>query len=211
LVLTNADLVWYYTNAATTISNATASLGGTISTSTIESALANNVFDDVTGVEGTAGESHYRAIALRDTSNNDNYLAYKVWIEGYTRAGSDADTIYFGLETISGTPSSIQDVDDEFTPPNTANFSTSPTGLAWVIEGSPSETITPSGNTLVAGGADWVGIWLWRTIPVGASTYSNRSCTIKFQGESTGSPRIIIEKTWGIHWNKDGQISVHEV
>jgi len=212
--LSSTDLVWYYTHTASGPSDNTLSLGGTISSHTITSGQDENVFDDVTGAESEAGESHYRAIALKDTNSTYDYLNYCAWILGYKRAASGADTIYFGIErsTIGGAGTSIQLITDEYTAPNTANFETSPTGLAWVVEGSPSETITPSGNTLTAGsGEQWVGIWLWRTIPPGASAYSARACTLKFRGETTGSPRMVIEKTWSMMWTKDGQISVREI
>jgi len=212
--LSSTDLVWYYTGNASGPSDNTLSLGGTISSNTITSGQDENVFDDVTGAESEAGESHYRAIALKDDNATYDYLNYQAWILGYTRSNSIPDTIYFGIErsTIGGAGTSIQVIPDEFTAPNTANFQTSPSGKAWVVEGAPSETVTPSGNTLTAGaGETWVGIWFWRTIPPGASAFSGRACTLKFRGETTGSPRMIVEKTWSITWNKDGQISVQEI
>ena len=74
------------------------------------------------------------------------------------------------------------------------------------VEGSPSSTITPSGNTL--GPGEWVGVWLWRTIPTGANAFSNRDCTIKLVGETTGSPRVTIEKSYVVSFGNDGAISV---
>lgn len=210
MTLATADLVWYYTGTASGVSDNTASIGGTLNANTIESALANNVFDDVTGAEAASGESHYRAIVLKDTNATDNYIDYKAWTEGYTRAASGADTILFSLEKPQGTSfgtGTIATASDEYTVPDTTNFM-----QGWVVEGAPSSTITASDTLIAASGSqDWVGIWLWRTIPAGASAYSNRDCTIKFQGETTGSPRMIVQKTWSIHWNKEGQISVHEV
>lgn len=208
--LDSTDLLWYYTDGATGPSDNTLSIGGTIQTigNTITSGEDENVFDDVTGAESESGESHYRAIALKDTHATFDYLNYEAWIEGYLRSGSTADTIWFSLEIPGGSPGSIALASDELTVPDTTNFV-----QGWVVEGAPSETITPSGNTLVAADddANWVGIWLWRTIPTGASAYSGRACTIKFRGETTGSPRMVIEKTWSIVWNKDGQISVQSI
>ena len=206
--LSSTDLVWYYTDAASGPANNTLSLGGSISPSTITSGLDENVFDDVTGAESESGESHYRAIALRDTHATHDYLNYEAWIEGYTRSGVTADTIYFSLEIPHSTPGSIAIAADEFTSPSTTDFV-----QGWEVEGIPSNTITPSGNTLDASDTskNWVGIWLWRTIPAGASAYSGRACTIKFRGETTGSPRMVIEKTWSINWSKDGQISVQSI
>jgi len=214
MTLATADLVWYYTGVATGVSDATASLGGTISANTIESGLSNNVFDDVTGAEALASESHYRVIALKNTSVTNKFLNFMVWINGYTRAASGADTIYFGIEraTIGAAGTSIQVIANELTAPDTVYFNTAPSGVYWVPEGSPSETVTPLVNTLEPGSLEcWVGIWLWRTIPTAASAYTSRSCTIKVQGETTGSPRMIIQKTYSINWIEDGRISVYEV
>ena len=208
MVLSSTDLIWYYTDGATGAADNTLSIGGTIADDTVQSGLDENVFDDVTGAESESGESHYRAIALMNTNATHDYLNYECWILGYTRSGSTADTIWFALELPASDPGTIASAADEYTTPDTTGFV-----QTWVVEGSPSETITPTGNTLMAGGgtASWVGIWLWRTIPPGASAYSNRDCTIKFRGETTGSPRMVIEKTWSVIWNKDGQISVRSI
>lgn len=209
MALDSTDLIWYYTADATGASDNTKSLGGTISDdNTITSGQDENVFDDVTGAESESGESHYRAIALKDTHATYDYLNYEAWILGYKRSGSTADTIWFSLEIPGGSPGSIAIATDEFTVPDTTNFV-----QGWEVEGIPSATITPSGNTLTAGNdnKNWVGIWLWRTIPAGASAYSGRACTLKFRGETTGSPRMVIEKTWSFTWNKDGQIQVRSI
>jgi len=216
LALGTYDLKWYYTGLATGASDNTASLGGTLSTSTITTGQDENVFDDVTGAESEAGESHYRAIGLCNTNTTYDYLNYIAWIEGYTRSGETADTIAFALERGTINDNSIQVIVDELTAPDTTNFQYGAWNNfhQWVLEGAPSNTIGAfAGNTLVGGAANenWIGIWLWRTIPAGASAFSNRDCTIKFRGETTGSPRMIIERTWKVSFKSDGQISVFEL
>lgn len=204
--LSSTDLVWYYTGTASGPSDSDESIGGTISPDTITSGEDENVFDDVTGAESEAGEDHYRAIALKNTSSTHDYLNFEAWIEGYSRSTGIADTIYFSLATVD-VGSSIELVADEFTAPDTTNFIGTHT---WIMEGSPSDTI-PSNNTYDLYHGDWLGIWFWRDIPIGASAYTNRNCTLKFRGETTGSPRMIIEKTWRIDFHTDGQIQVRSI
>lgn len=205
--LSSTDLVWYYTNTAEGPADADESIGGTINAdNSITSGQDENVFDDVTGAESESGESHYRAIALLNNAAAHDYLNYEAWIEGFTRSGTTADTILFSLATID-VGSSIELIADEFTAPDTTNFIGTHT---WVVEGSPSDTI-PSDNTYDLAHGDWLGIWFWRTIPAGASAYTNRNCTLKFRGETTGSPMMIIEKTWRVNFQTDGQISVQEL
>jgi len=197
--LSSLDIVFYYTGNATGPSDNTLSLGGTISTHTIPDATANNVFDDVTGDESASGDTEYRAIAVKDTNSSYDMLNTKVWIEGYTRAESGADTIYFALENPGGSPASIQTIADESTAPDEDKF-TVKTGatVSWTEEGSPSSTL--EFGTVNAG--EWFGIWLKRVVPEDASAYSNRSVTIKVQCETTASPfRHTVIKEYIVNWS----------
>jgi len=196
--LSSLDIVFYYTGSATGPSDNTLSLGGTISAYTIPDATANNVFDDVTGDESASGDTEYRAIAVKDTNSSYDMLNTKVWIEGYTRATSGADTIYFALENPGGSPASIQTIENESTAPDENKF-TVKTGatVSWTEEGSPSSTL--EFGTVNAG--EWFGIWLKRVVPADASAYSNRSVTIKVQCETTASPfRHTVIKEYVVNW-----------
>jgi len=200
--LSSDEIVFYYTDGATGPSNNTLSLGGTISNSTITSGVANNVFDDVTGDESETGDTEYRAIAVKNTSSGYDMLNTKVYISGYDRAATKADTIYFALEKSSGSPASIQQVANESTAPDENKFVTKiGNTVSWTEEGSPSSTL--EFGTVNPG--EWFGIWLKRVVPSSASPYNNRSCTIVVQCETTASPyRIQIERKYVINWTKDG-------
>ena len=202
-----SDLEFRYTDNADQSSN-TLSLGGTISSNTIPTS-SPNVFDDVTADESEAGDTEYRAIGLINTSATFDFLDVKVWITGYNRAASGADTIYFALENPGGSPSSIQTISDESTAPDTSKFTVA-TGdtVSWTEEGSPSSTLTF--GTISAGGSNWMGIWLKRVVPAGATAYSNRSCTIKVRGETTGSPLQVVEKELVVRVD-EGAFRVYEV
>jgi len=200
--LSSDEIVFYYTDGATNPSNNTLSLGGTISNSTIPSGVANNVFDDVTGDESETGDTEYRAIAVKNTSSEYDMLNTKVYISGYSRAASGADTIYFALEKSSGSPASIQQISNEDTAPDENKFVTKiGNTVSWTEEGNPSATL--EFGTVNPG--EWFGIWLKRVVPENATAYNNRSCTIVVQCETTASPYTVqIERKYVINWNKDG-------
>ncbi|RLF22434.1 MAG: hypothetical protein DRN15_09085 [Thermoprotei archaeon] len=197
--LTSEDIKFYYTDGATGPSNNSLSLGGTISGSSITSGVANNIFDDVTGDEASHGTIEYRAIAVKDASSSYDMLNVKVWISGYKRAATKADTIYFALENPTGSPATIQQIPDPYTAPDESKFVTKKGNtVEWTVEGSPSNTL--EFGTVNAG--EWFGIWLKRDVPGSASPYSDRSCTITVQCETTASPyRYTVLKTYEIVWN----------
>ena len=201
--LSSLDIVFYYTGNATGPSNNTLSLGGTISPYTIPDATPNNIWDDVTGDESAAGDTEYRGIAIKDTNPTYSMINPKVWISGYVRAASGADTIYIARSTFPLNSNTMGVCTNESTAPNE-------TGLNWIVEGAPSATIDFSPGTLNPG--NWFGIWLKRVVPAGASAFSNRSFTIVVQCETTASPfRYTITKTYSVSWNKGGAISVIQV
>ena len=200
--LSSLDIVFYYTGEASGPEDNTLSLGGTISANTIPDNVANNVFDDVTGDESETGDTEYRAIAVKNTSSGYDMLNTKVYISGYNRAASGADTIYFALEKSSGSPASIQQVANEGSAPDESKFVTKiGNTVSWTVEGSPSSTL--EFGTVNPG--EWFGIWLKRVVPAGASAFNNRSCTIVVQCETTASPYTVqIERKYVINWTKDG-------
>jgi len=204
MVLTASDLVFYYTNNANQPTN-TLSLGGTISPNTIPPGL-NNVWDDVTGDESYNGDTEYRAIALRNTHATNDFLNVYVYTTGF-QAGSPADTISFALEKPSGSPASIQAVPHEGSAPVETQFTVA-TGatVSWTTEGAPSNSLFY--GTLNAG--DWMGIWLRRVVPAGAGAKDQRSCTLEFKGETTGSDIRPFKITFVVSWNDFSIIKVKQ-
>jgi len=203
--LSSLSIVFYYTGNATGTSNNTLSLGGTISPYTIPDATANNVFDDVTGDESATGDTEYRGIAVKDNTVNYSMINPKVWISGFYRASSGADTIYIARSTFPLNSNTMGVCTNEGSAPNE-------TGLDWRSEdsgsgGTQSTTIDFSPGTLQPG--NWFGLWLKRVVPAGASAWSNRSVTIQVQCETTASPfKSIVNRAYIVSWRKDGAISV---
>lgn len=202
--ISSTDLVFYYTATASGPGDATLSLGGTISASTITDALANNVFDDVTGDESASGLTEYRAIVLKNENTTINLTSSSIWITGYTRSGDTADTISFWVEAPSGEPASIQTI---------ASTTVEPSAAVWTDEGSPSsDTIFTGtvGTGTIGMNGDWGGIWLRRVVPAGASAYNNRSVTIKVEGETSASPFEKLSTEFAIDWT-DGFFNIRTI
>ncbi len=184
--ITVDDLLFKYTGEAGT-ANPETSLGGTCGVNTIPSGLDNNIFDDVTGDESSLGAQHYRAIGIHNTLGTHIWMNVKMWTTGYLRSGSNYDIIYFGKEQPAGAggdpDGTIQIVSAE---------TVEPSGVSWIEEGAPSNTIDMDGKDWVGsiGADDWAGIWLQRSVPAGAAAYSDRSCTLRVEGETSASPYI---------------------
>jgi len=200
MVLEQGDLVFYYTNDAEQATN-TLSLGGTISLNTITSDVANNVFDDVTGDESWEGDTEYRAIAIKNESTTNDYLNVYVYIKGFVRAGTDADTISFVLEKPSGSPESIQLLQDEddtagLFDPDRCTVATGET-VTWTTEGAPSNSLFYGTLSTL----DWFGIWFRREVPERASPFDERKCTLELKGETTASPPKEFKITLVVNWN----------
>jgi len=198
MAITESDLLFKYTGSGST-TNPEQSLGGTLSPNTIPSGQANMVFDDVTGSESESGNiNHYRAIAIHNSHSSYIWMNTSIRVSGYVRASGTHDTIYFGVEKPSGSPSSIQTI---------ASETVAPTGVSWTEEGNPSAWVQISGADYDGsiGPDDWAGIWLKRTIPPNCEAFSNRSCTIEVIGETSASPEIHrVGAKFVVYWDSSG-------
>lgn len=181
--LSSTDIVFYYTGTGSTLAT-TLSLGTSISLNTIPDNTAQNVYDDVTGDESSSGDIEYRGIAIKDTNTIFTMINPKIWITGYLRAASGADTISIARSTFALTSQTMGVCANESSTMNE-------TGMTWYSENAssstlPSSTIDYSPGTLTA--TYWFGLWLKREVPVSATAYNNRTCTIRVQCETTASP-----------------------
>jgi hypothetical protein len=198
--ITSNDLLFKYTATATTV-NPELGLGGTLNANTIPSGVANNIFDDVTGSESSLGAQEYRAIGIHNTVPDHVWMNTSIRVDGYDRAGANYDVIYFWTQKPAGAGG---------TPDGTivtiASTTVAPAGASWTAEGSPSAYVACSGKDYTGsiGADDWAGIWLMRSVPASAAAYSNRSCTIRVQGETSASPLIYpVETVFKVEWTKD--------
>ncbi|MFA5028451.1 MAG: hypothetical protein WC713_11305 [Candidatus Methylomirabilota bacterium] len=110
--------------------------GGGASTTAITDATANNVFDDVSDAERSAGDVEYRKIWVKISSGT--YPDPKVWIESNTPAVNDTVKILLaGSKSTVSTPATLTGT-LQFTNGNTAVVGTA---TAFLMELAPGEKI----------------------------------------------------------------------
>jgi hypothetical protein len=195
--LQTSDIVFYYTATGASGTSNSLSLGSTINANTITDNTANNIFSDVTGDQSASGIQQYRCIAVKDANGSGAaMLNAKVYISGYVRATANYDTMYFAIQNPTGGTNPVQTITSDTTAPNANLFITAiGNTVAWTAEGAPSATL--SFGTVAA--AQWMGIWLQRSVPVSAAAFSNRAVTITVACETTGSPRHAVVKEFVVN------------
>jgi hypothetical protein len=176
--------------------------------------VSNNVFDDVTGDESWNGKTEYRAIAIYIATiysgGSFDAITPKIWISGYYRATSGADTIYISATTFplnSNTMKLIasETVDPAGSPSDIPSFGwlaeDTPATIWWDSTGKPTTVPQASGASTLKS-KNWVGIWLRRVVPAQAKAWNNRAVTITFQCETTASPyKHLVTKEFIYRWD----------
>jgi len=142
-------------------------LGGAISSTEVVDNSLNNLYDNVSGAESSAGDIEYRAIFVKNTHATLTLQGAQVYID--TNTPSTDTEIQISVATEVGSP--IQTVADESTAPTNQTFSTA-AGQANAI----------SIGDLTPGAVK--GIWIKRTVTAGASAYSNDNVIIKVFGDT---------------------------
>ena len=148
-----------------------AALGGVMSTvggGVITTDTLNNVWDNVSGDEASAGDTEYRAIFVENTHGSLTLTGAKIWISANTTSGDDEVDIALADEGIAST---IETIADESTAPSGPSF-THPTTFAGGL----------SLGNLAAGNEH--GIWLRRTVNSSAAAANANPYTLSVQGET---------------------------
>jgi len=192
-----SDLLYKYTSTGTTV-NPELSLGGTCNPNTIPSGVSKNIFDDVTGQEAADGKIEYRCIGIHNTLSTHVWMNTSIRVDGFVRHASSPDSISFWVERPAGTGGN---------PDGTVQIVTAdtiaPTGATWTAEAAPSAWKQISGKDYIGsiGADDWGAIWLKREVPAGAEAFTDRSCTLRVQGETSASPTIVpVSIVIAVHW-----------
>lgn len=178
MAITGTDLLFKLTGATThdaaTPSDPDLSLGEYRTSNEITSGVDNNLFDDVSGDEASAGDIEYRAIAFHNNHGSLPLTSVVTWIEVDT--GNVDDDISFAGETPSDeTNGYIQDIADEGTAPTAVTFSDATT------KGTGQDCPNASNEV---GSGKWFGIWLRRDIGVGAAAKTAEAVTIRVEGDT---------------------------
>lgn len=148
-----------------------AALGGARSTAgggVIATDVLNNVWDNVSGAEGSTGDVEYRCIYILNTNATLTYTAPKVWISADTTSTDDEIDIGLGSSAVNGTE---QTVANESTAPSAVTFS-HPTTFA----GGLATNDLPNGQHKA--------LWIRRTVNTNAAAANANPYTLSIQGET---------------------------
>jgi hypothetical protein len=106
-----------------------AALGGAMSSTAVSGTALNNLFDDVTSAQASAGLTEYRCIYVRN-GGSSTAIGARIWVSSDTTSSTTAIAIALGGEGNGGT---AETVGSETTAPTGESFSspsTAGTGLS---------------------------------------------------------------------------------
>lgn len=156
--------------AANTAPNS--SLGGAMSTvagGLIADAVANNLWDDVSGAESTAGDTEYRAFYVQNQHDTLTLQSAFFWISSDT---TSADTDFeIGLATEAVGVAIAETI---------ANENTAPTGVTFSNTAVSKATGLSIGNIP---GNSYKGLWIKRVVTAGAAAASDTG-TVRVEGDT---------------------------
>jgi hypothetical protein len=159
----------YHLSGGSSNTDPNASLGGVRSSTQVVDNTSDNLFDDVTGAEHTAGRVDYRCIYVRNAHATLTLTAAVVWIASDT-TGADSDiSIAVGTAAINGTEQTISDA------------ITAPTGVSW------SDAAVSRATGLALGdipATQHKAVWVRRTISAGSTPQAADTCSIQAGGDT---------------------------
>ena len=189
----SSDIKFYLTGAGSdggVQASEGSSLGGYRSSSAITSGEINNLFDNVSSAEASAGDTNYRCICIKNEAAETLFNVVS-WIY----AESDPDSIQalsFAVEapaTANLTDGAAQTIVDEDTSPsvNTTGQSGSGSGISnWSTAIIKANGVSPEqgdhDDDLDAG--ELMFIWIKRVITAGAPARTNLSGTMRVEGDT---------------------------
>lgn len=164
-----SDIEYRLSGGASNTSPA-ASLGGAMSTvggGVITSGAANNLWDDVSSGEASAGDVEYRGFYVKNKHGSLTWENVVAWIDSLTSSADTEFDIALCDEGVNATMETI------------ANESTAPSGPSFTRPTSKGAGLS-IGN-IPAG--QYMGIWIKRTVTAGAAA-ANDSGSIRCEGDT---------------------------
>lgn len=171
--IASTDIDYFYSmgnTGAAGASSASTSLGGTKSTTEVTGG-ANNVWDNISSAEASAGRTEYRMIYVVNNHGSLTLQNAVVWVD----AGSDdaqAHDLDIALDAAAVGSQSTTTIGNETTAPSGPSFANTAVSKA---------TGLSIGN--IAAGS-FKGIWLKRTIDTGTTTAQTVNPSIRVEGDT---------------------------
>lgn len=154
----------YYLSGGGANSDPAASLGGAQSAVQV---TPNDLFDDVSSAEASAGDTEYRCIYVENTHATLTLIGAKVFIQSQTSSSDTDIAIALGGEGVNGTAETV------------ANEGTAPSGETFSQPASYAAGLAL--GDLAPG--DSFPIWIRRTVNAAAAP-ANDAWTIRVQGDT---------------------------
>jgi hypothetical protein len=146
-----------------------ASLGGAKSSTQITDNADNNLFDDVSGAEHTAGRVEYRCIYVHNADATDTLIGAVAWIDSDT-TGADSDlSIAVGTAAVNGTEQTV------------ATETDAPSGVSW------SDAAVSHATGLALGDlppGQHKALWIRRTITAGSTPQAGDTGSVRAGGDT---------------------------
>lgn len=173
MAITAADIKWYYSGSGNGNSNSdpNASIGGYISSVELTNDALENIFDNVSGDESSAGDTEYRAFFVKNTHATLTWQNVKAWMLSNTT--SNDDTVNIGIEDSKG--DNKQRVADESTAPTISS------GFVTAVNKANGLSL---GN-LAPG--DVYMVWLKRIVNASAAAVNDNAFEVKIEGDTAAS------------------------
>lgn len=173
--ISSADIVFYLSGGASN-TDPDLSLGGARSTTAITEAAQNNLFDDISTGESTAGDTEYRCFYVRNDNGASPGLTLSnavVWLQSDTPNSDTSIEIGLGTSAVgTATSEPTASPNDESTAPASVTFSAPTTKAAGLSIGD-----------MAAG--EHKAIWVKRIVSASASSYFSDSCIIRVEGDTS--------------------------
>jgi hypothetical protein len=170
MAIAESDLEYRISGGANNESPA-AALGGAMSTKAagvITTEELNNIFDDVSGDEGKAGDVEYRGFYIKNKHATLTLTGAKLWITQDADSADDATAIALSDEAVN---EALETIANESTAPSGPTFTAPTTKEAGLSIGN-----IPAGQ--------YRGIWVRRTITAGAAAKNKVTFKVRVEGDS---------------------------
>lgn len=152
------------------VSDITLWLGGAISSAQVIDNTDNNLFEDVTGAEASAGNIDYKGIYVNNAHGSLTLQNAVIWIESQTTSPDTAVRIALALE---GKDTTMDTIANKDTAPDPA--------VSWSTAANKGAGLD---LTDLASGENF-GIWVERDVDPGASAVNADTFELKVEGDTS--------------------------
>lgn len=172
MAIVPSDITFRYSGGAGNVDPAL-SLGGvrsTVAGALIDTGVANDLWDNVSSVEASAGDTEYRGFYVTNAHATLPYTDARIYISVPTTSADDEFAIAIADEAVDVAMETI------------ANEGTAPVGPVFSAPATYAAGLVIS-TSLAAG--SWRGVWIRRVVGAAAAAVTNNSGTIATGGDTT--------------------------